>query len=92
MVKPQSIPGEGASYEQAILQILHSLPTERMAQLLDFARFLKMQPTAVTPPMGMDDVEILEERLWGQTSVQSLAKYWDTAEEDAAWAYLQKAT
>jgi hypothetical protein len=91
MVEPQSIPGERTGYEQAILQILHSLPAERMAQLLDFARFLKMQPTAITPPTSIAEEEIAEERLWGQAAVQSLAKYWDTVEEDAAWEHLQKA-
>ena len=33
-----------------------------------------------------------EERLWGRLATRSLAKYWDTPEEDEAWAYLQKAT
>jgi predicted HTH domain antitoxin len=32
----------------------------------------------------------LEERSWTQASIRSLAKYWDTPEEDAAWAYLQE--
>ena len=29
-----------------------------------------------------------EERAWMQASIRSLAKYWDTPEEDMAWAYL----
>ena len=33
-----------------------------------------------------------ETHLWGQIAVQSPAKFWDTAEEDEAWAYLQEAT
>jgi len=33
-----------------------------------------------------------DERLWERASVRSLAKYWDTPEEDEAWAYLQTAT
>ena len=91
MPESQSIPERRGGYEQVVLQILRSLPAERLAQLLDFARFLKMQPTAVTPPTSGEEQETLEERLWGQASVQSLAQYWDTPEEDTAWEHLQKA-
>lgn len=91
MNNQQLITREGASYEQAILQIMHSLPVERMAQLLDFALFLKMQPTAVTPPVIMTEAGHPDEQLWRQASISSLAKYWDTPEEDEAWAHLQKA-
>ena len=90
MRESQSIPEGRVGYEQAVLQILRGLPAERMAQLLDFARFLKMQPTAVTPSTGGEERETLEERLWGQASVQSLAQYWDTPEEDAAWEHLSQ--
>lgn len=91
MSEQQSITREGASYEQAILQIMHNLPVERMAQLLDFAQFLKMQPTAVTPPAVTEEIELRDEQRWNQASIQSLSKYWDTPEEDAAWQHLQKA-
>ena len=91
MNNQQLITGEGAGYEQAILQIMHSLPVERMAQLLDFALFLKMQPTAVTPPGITKETELRDEPLWQEASIRSLAKYWDTPEEDEAWAHLQKA-
>jgi hypothetical protein len=30
----------------------------------------------------------LDEHVWGQTAIHSLAKYWDTPEEDEAWAHL----
>jgi hypothetical protein len=36
--------------------------------------------------------QLTEERAMMLASIQSLAKYWDTPEEDEAWAYLQKAT
>jgi hypothetical protein len=36
--------------------------------------------------------QLTEERAMMLASTQSLAKYWDTPEEDEAWAYLQKAT
>ncbi|MCE7985109.1 MAG: hypothetical protein DYG89_28385 [Caldilinea sp. CFX5] len=91
MNNQQSITSEGAGYEQAILQIMHSLPIERMAQLLDFALFLKMQPTAVTPPGITQEAGLPDEQLWNQASIRSLAKYWDTPEEDEAWEHLQKA-
>ena len=29
-----------------------------------------------------------DEHAWARASMQSLAKYWDTPEEDAAWAHL----
>ena len=91
MSEQPSMSVKDAGYEQAIIQVLRGLPVERMAQLLDFALFLKMQPAAVTPPTIIEEVETLDERIWGQASVQSLAKYWDTPEENAAWEHLQKA-
>jgi hypothetical protein len=91
MSEQPSMSVKDVGYEQAIIQVLRGLPVERMAQLLDFALFLKMQPTAVTPPTIIEEVEPLDERIWGQASVQSLSKYWDTPEEDAAWEHLQKA-
>lgn len=90
MSEQQSIIREGAGYEQAILQIMHSLPVERMAQLLDFALFLKMQPTAVTSPGILKEAGLPDEQFWSQASIRSLAKYWDTPEEDEAWEHLQK--
>ncbi len=37
------------------------------------------------PVLGNEEID---ERAWGRAAVQSLAKYWDTPEEDEAWAYL----
>ncbi len=76
-------------YEQAIIDVVRNLPIERVAQVLDFALFVKSQQSVVTPP---DVVLELDERAWGQVAIRSLAKYWDTPEEDEAWAHLQKVT
>lgn len=73
-------------YEQAILRIVQKLPRERAAQVLDFARFIAAETSAVS----VLETDEPDERLWGQTAVRSLAKYWDTLEEDEAWAHLQE--
>jgi hypothetical protein len=72
---------ESINYEQAVVHILRELPPERKAQVLDFAVFMTLLGEPLT-----------EERAMMLASIQSLAKYWDTPEEDEAWAYLQKAT
>lgn len=41
-------------------------------------------------PMEADGDFRLEERAWARAAIRSLAKYWDTPEEDAAWAYLRE--
>ncbi len=79
---------ETTTYEQAIVHIVRRLPRERAAQVLDFARFI----AAETPLSSALEAHEPEERLWTQASVRSLTKYWDTPEEDEAWAHLQKAT
>lgn len=76
------------TYEDAIISIVRDLPRERAAQVLDFARFLSIETRAAPTPTSPDS----EAQLWGQVAVQSLAKFWDTPEEDEAWAHLQKAT
>lgn len=75
---------ETTNYERAIIHIVRMLPRERAAQVLDFARFMQIQP-----PVDQDaDMSEPNEDLWGRASIQSLAKYWDTPEEDEAWAHL----
>lgn len=76
------------TYEDAIVAIVRGLPRERAAQVLDFARFIAIETTAATTRTSPDT----EAQLWGQGAVRSLAKFWDTPEEDEAWAHLQKAT
>jgi hypothetical protein len=88
MIETHSQP-QHSLYEQAILRILRSLPLERLAQVLDFAMFVKSQPSTITPPNVVIESD---ERVWGQAAIQSLSKYWDTPEEDEAWQHLQKAT
>ena len=34
-----------ASYEQELIQIVHNLPIERLAQIVDFARYIRSQAT-----------------------------------------------
>jgi hypothetical protein len=75
-------------YEQAILRIIRSLPIERVAEVLDFALFVQSQQSTITSPNVTIDPD---EHAWGQAAIASLAKYWDTPEEDEAWAHLQKA-
>jgi hypothetical protein len=40
--------------------------------------------------MNTGSVLDADKRAWMQTSIRSLARYWDTPEEDTAWAYLQE--
>lgn len=75
---------ESANYERAIIHIVRTLPRDRVAQILDFARFLQTQPREGST----GDANEVEEDLWGQASIRSLARYWDTPEEDEAWAHL----
>jgi hypothetical protein len=79
-----------SSYEQALMNIIRSLPTFQRVQLLDYALLLqeRMVGTAEAKPVVTGDEQ--DERLWGREAIRSLAKYWDTPEEDEAWAYLQK--
>lgn len=76
------------SYEQRLLGVVRALSGEQRTQVLDYALFVKSRPSAAPLDSGDKD----EERAWGQTAIRSLAKYWDTEEEDEAWDYLQKET
>jgi hypothetical protein len=80
-----------AGFEQTLIGVVRSLPTFQRAQLLDFALSLKerMIATAEAKAIATDEHD---EQVWARASVRSLAKYWDTPEEDEVWAYLQKAT
>ena len=75
-------------YEQQLLGVMRTLSHEQRTQVLDYALFVKSRQT--TAPLDSGDKD--EKRAWGQTAIRSLAKYWDTEEEDEAWAYLQKET
>ncbi len=79
---------EPINYEQAVVNILRELPPERKAQVLDFAVFMRLQAQGFLR-LGEP---LTEERALMLASIQSLAKYWNTPEEDEAWAYLQRAT
>jgi hypothetical protein len=83
---------EAGSYEQTLLRIVRSLPTYQRAQLLDVAVLLEKRRISVSTELPIDDFGLSEERLWGRLATRSLAKDWDTREEDEAWAYLQKKT
>ena len=79
-------------YEKVLLHIAQSLPAYQRLQLLDYAVLLQSRLVGTfeaKPVLGNEEVD---ERVWGRAAVQSLAKYWDTPEEDEAWAYLQEGT
>lgn len=50
---------------------------------------MEPQPIEAKPTINGEEPD---ERAWSCLAIRSLAKYWDTPEEDEAWAYLQKAT
>jgi hypothetical protein len=79
------------SYEQSLINIVRALPTFQRTQLLDFALILRDRMIATAEAKAITTDNETDERLWGRASIRSLAKYWDTPEEDEAWAYLQKA-
>jgi hypothetical protein len=81
-----------ASYEQTLIRIVRALPTYQQTQLLDYAILLQARLIATAEAKPAVVTEEMDERYWGRAAVRSLAKYWDTPEEDEAWAYLQKAT
>ena len=62
---------QNPTLEQAILEIINSLPYERVAQLLDFARFLQTQ--SIPQKLPYEDITeaelLLEEEAWQQTLV-----------------------
>jgi hypothetical protein len=87
----QSNPQPG-NYEQMLLSVVRSLPTFQKVQLLDYAMLLqeRLVGTSEAKPAVRSDES--DERFWSRAAIRSLAKYWDTPEEDEAWAYLQKGT
>ena len=87
-VQPTS---QSSGFEQTLLSVVRSLPTFQRTQLLDFALSLKERMIATSEAMAIA-VDENDAQVWARASVRSLAKYWDTPEEDEAWAYLQKAT
>jgi len=80
------------SYEQALINVVRALPTFQRTQLLDFALVLKERMIATAEAKAISIDVTTDEQLWGRAAIRSLAKDWDTPEEDEAWAYLQKAT
>jgi hypothetical protein len=80
------------SYEQMLIRIVRTLPRYQQTQLLDFALLLQARLIATTEAKPIIVDAEMDELDWRRASVRSLAKYWDTPEEDEAWAYLQKAT
>ena len=72
--------------EQAILDILHSLPYERVVQVFDFARFLQNQP--VLQKLPYEDITeaelLLEELAWEQTLVTNQDMFRALAEQAQA--------
>jgi hypothetical protein len=90
-MEAQPAPQPG-SYEQTLMNVIQSLPTFQRIQLLDYALLLqeRLLGTAEAKPVAAGDET--DERLWSRAAIRSLAKYWDTPEEDEAWAYLQKGT
>jgi len=61
------------SITEVIANELKALPHDRMAEVLDFIRFLKHQ---------QEDSFVLE------VAETSLGEYWNTTEEDEAWKSL----
>ena len=79
---------QATRYEEQLLSVVRSLSGQQRRQLLDYALLVQSQPSPAPNENGHEH----QERIWGQVAIDSLAKYWDTAEEDEAWAYLQKET
>ena len=83
---------EPKDYEQALINVVRALPTFQKVQLLDFALLLQARLIGTTEASPVANGDEHDERAWGRAAIRSLAKYWDTPEEDEAWAYLQKGT
>jgi hypothetical protein len=77
-----------AETEATLLRVVRALPPERREDVLDYALFVKARLIEKAADTGSD----ADKYAWMQASMRSLAKYWDTPEEDAAWAYLQEGT
>lgn len=82
---------QSVSYEQSLMNVVRALPTFQRTQLLDFALILRDRMLATAEAKAITTDGEMDEHLWGRVSIRSLAKVWDTPEEDEAWAYLQKA-
>jgi hypothetical protein len=74
--------------EDMLIRVVRSLPADRREEVLDYALFVKARLVEKASDTSFD----ADKRAWMQASIRSLAKYWDTPEEDAAWAYLQEGT
>ena len=84
---------EPIEYEQAVVALMRGLPLERKAQIYDFARFLRSQSETPTPePVLLFGEPLTAEGALMLASIESLRSYWDTSEEDEAWAHLQEGT
>ncbi len=60
-------PQQSSAYEQALMSIVHTLPIERIVQILDYARYIQMQATQDLGSLDNDetDEEVLaDEALW----------------------------
>ena len=73
-----------AQTEETLMRVVRALPPERREDVLDYALFVKARLIEKTAEA--------DQRAWARAFIRSLAKYWDTPEDDAAWAYLQEAT
>jgi hypothetical protein len=67
--KEKSMDGQAASqsaYEQALLSIVHTLPVERVLQILDYARYVQMQANEDFGFLDDDESEEVQadEALW----------------------------
>jgi hypothetical protein len=72
--------------EETLIRVVRDLPSERQGEVLDYALIIKAKLMEKAAMTGFD----ADKYAWMQASIRSLAKYWDTPEEDAAWAYLQE--
>lgn len=83
---------QAAEYEQTLLRIARTLPTFQKVQLLDMALLLQARLLGTADAKPVINGDESDERAWGRAAIRSLAKDWNTAEEDEAWAYLQEVT
>jgi hypothetical protein len=82
-----------SNYEQTLLKIIEKLPTFQRTQLLDYALLMESRLLSNSEAKAVDLGEAMTDaHLWQRVAIRSLAKEWDTPEEDEAWAYLQKVT
>ncbi len=52
---------QSATYEQTVIDIIRKLPSDRILQLVDFARFLEFQIVQKSYDDGLDEEETEEE-------------------------------